>query len=369
MGLKPNMRNLHKYQKFFQFLVLVILYVWGINLFLYLKMLGFTELKSAPPELQKGMLSFFGFITFIIAFIIGLLELKLFNRWNRYSALKFVLYKYITIIIVILSVAAVVFCLSVMAYQKVPFSTATKAVPGFFKSELFFSVFVFLLLFSMIFNVLKTISEHLGPQAFWAALLGRYNSPLEEDRTFIFLDMNSSTTIAEKIGHAQYSLFINECFQILTRYMYKYGAVLYQFVGDEAVLSWKTSAAKKTLAPLQLYFDFSEHLRKENEKLNTEYGASAKFKATIHAGLVTVTKIQSTKNEIVYHGDVLNTCARMMEQCGRLKKELLVSQPITEWLTNNTTYKVNFIEQLTLRGKEQETPVYEVNKVSERSLI
>jgi len=332
-------------------------------------MLGFTELESGPKELQKGMLSFFGLITFIIALVIGLLELKLFNRWNRFSVLKFVVYKYSTIIITILSVAAVVFCFSVMAFQKIPMATAIKEIPGFFKSEIFFSVFIFLLLFSIMFNVLKVISEHLGPQAFWTALIGKYNTPLEEDRTFIFLDLKSSTAIAERIGHAQYSLFINECFQILTKYMYKYGASLYQFVGDEAILSWKTPTAKKTLTPLQLYFDFSEHLLKENERLKNDFDANAKFKATIHSGLVAVTKIQSVKNEIVYHGDVLNICSRMMEECNRLGKDLLVSQTIAEWLENNQTYKARFVEELMFRGKEKESQIYEINKTDAQSVV
>jgi len=340
-----------------------------MNLFMFLKMLGFAELKAAPEEALKYMLLFFGSMTFIIALAIGFLELKLFSKWDRFSLLKFVVFKYGTIIITIVLGGTIVFCFFILTYQKATFGTAIKAIPGFLTSEIFISVFVFLLLFSIMFNVLKVISEHLGPEAFWVALIGKYNKPLEEDRMFIFLDLKSSTSIAEKIGHAQYSRFINECFQILTSYIYKYDAALYQFVGDQAILSWKTSAARKTMSPLQLYFDFTGHLRAENERLQNEYGANAKFKAAIHTGLVAVAKIQSTKSEIVYHGDVLNTCARMIEECNRLGKDLLVSQNIAEWLMSDQTYKASLVEQLMLRGKEKETQVYEVNKAEEQPIV
>jgi adenylate cyclase len=336
-----------------------------MNLFMFLKMLGFTELKSFPEDAPKYMQYFFGFMAFIIALAIGFLELKLFSKWNRFSVLKFVFYKYGIIIVTIVLGGAAVFLYFILTYQKLSLGAAIKAIPDFLASDIFISVFVFLLLFSIMFNVLKVISEHLGPQAFWAALIGKYNKPLEEDRTFIFLDLKSSTTIAEKIGHAQYSRFINECFQILTKYLYKYDAELYQFVGDEAILSWKTSAARKSLSPLQLYFDFTGHLRKENERLQNDYGANANFKAAIHAGLVAVSKIESTKNEIVYHGDILNTCSRMIEECNRLGKDLIISQNIAEWLAGNHTYKARFVEQLMLRGKEKETQLYEVHKTTE----
>lgn len=356
------MPNTRRYQKFFQFITLVIIYVVGMNLFIFLKMLGFTELKAFPEISATGIMIFTSATAFVIAILIGLLELKVFNRWNNFSLLSFIVFKYSLIALVVVLGSIIVYCLFVLNVPNITFGAVIQSIPNFLKSQNFLATFIYLVVFSIFFNMFRVLMEHLGPQALQSVLTGKYNKPLEEDRTFIFLDLTASTTIGEKLGHSQYSLFIHECFQILTQYIYKYEAVLYQFVGDEAVLSWKTSAAKKALSPLQLYFDFSEHLEKEKEKFNEHYGITPKFKAAIHTGLVTISKIQSTKSEIVYHGDVLNTCARMVEQCSILGKDILASEFIAEWIEKDKRYATSFVEQLLLRGKENDTKLYEVRK-------
>ncbi|MBD0298265.1 MAG: adenylate/guanylate cyclase domain-containing protein [Flavisolibacter sp.] len=206
--------------------------------------------------------------------------------------------------------------------------------------------------------MLKTLSEHLGPQALLGALFGRYHQPSEEDRTFIFIDLESSTALAEKLGHVQYSLFIDRCFQVLTGCIYEFRASLYQFVGDEAVLSWKTTTAKKTLAPVRLYYAFAGKLKPERENFIKQFGEAPHFKAAIHAGLVSVTKIRSTKMDIVYHGDVLNTCARIVGECSRLKKDLLISSTVAQWVQSDAEYSVALLDSLLLQGKEAETTIY-----------
>ncbi len=357
------MSNAHKHQRLIQALVLVVLYVGGMHLFVYLKLLGLAELKTATEEEQRRFIPLSASMAFIVALMIALLETYVFSHWKHLSFKRFVIRKNGFIILTISLGGALVFVLFEVLFQKSSLIEALRNVPAFLKSEIFLSAFIYLLIFSIVLNIFRAVSEHLGPQAFWVALLGKYNKPFEEDRTFIFLDLKGSTGIAEKLGHARYSLFINECFQILTTYIYEYDAVLYQFVGDEAVLSWKTSMAKNTLAPLKLYFAFKEHLERDANRFMKEYGITVKFKSSIHAGEVSVTKIQSTKADIVYHGDVLNTSARIMDQCNRLEKDLLVSKIIAAWLATSKIYEAWFVENLILRGKEQETAIYSVNKI------
>ncbi|WP_219011061.1 hypothetical protein [Aquimarina litoralis] len=47
----------------------------------------------------------------------------------------------------------------------------------------------------------------------------------------MFLDLNSSTSIAEKIGHMKYSQLIQDCFDQLDM-TEDFGAEIYQYVGD-----------------------------------------------------------------------------------------------------------------------------------------
>jgi adenylate cyclase len=356
------MKKFYKYQTLFQFIALTIFYVAGMNTFLFLKMLGVSELEAATEAQRRSMLPTSTIMGLFVAFSIGLLELKLFPKWNNYSFRKYLFYKYALIILTIVGGISVIFFLSAVTIQGLSVGAALKALSLVLRSETVLSIFIYLLLFSILLNMLKTVSELLGPQAMWGALFGKYRQPSEEDRTFIFIDLQSSTSIAEKLGHVQYSLLIHRCFQLLTECMYEFKAALYQFVGDEAVLSWKTATARKTLAPVRLYYAFAQKLEEEEKNFMDQFSEAPRFKAAVHAGLVTITQIRSTKMDIVYHGDVLNTCARIVGECSRLKKDLLVSSTVAQWLQEDPEYSVAFSDSLLLKGKGEETAIFEIKK-------
>ncbi|MHC4457755.1 MAG: adenylate/guanylate cyclase domain-containing protein, partial [Planctomycetota bacterium] len=82
------------------------------------------------------------------------------------------------------------------------------------------------------------VSDKFGQGVLISFLLGKYHRPKEDDRIFMFMDLKSSTTYAEKLGHIKYSQFIQDCFFDITDVITKYDAKIYQYVGDEVVLSW-----------------------------------------------------------------------------------------------------------------------------------
>jgi len=341
-------------------IILLLSYVGGMNLFICLKLLGINELKYTHGEALKTILPLSTFMGIDMALAIGFLEFYVFPRWKHLSFLKFTIYKYLLLILTIVFLGILIYIGSEYFDNNKSVLTLLANIPELLGSGLFLSGIIYTLLFSIFFNVLKTISHYLGPQAVASALLGRYQHPAEEDITFIFIDLKSSTTIAEKLGHVQYSLFIDKCFQKLTESIYKFDATVYQFVGDEAVLLWKTKNASKTVAPVLLYYDFLNRLNEEQEFFLSKFQEIPHFRASIHAGMVTVTEIHSVKKDIVYHGDVLNTCARIMAQCSQFDKDLLVSSIIADWLKSNEAYSAMLLDHIILRGKDSPTSIFEV---------
>ena len=83
------------------------------------------------------------------------------------------------------------------------------------------------------------VSDKFGQGVLISFLLGKYHRPKEDDRIFMFMDLKSSTTYAEKLGHIKYSQFIQDCFFDITDVITKYDAKIYQYVGDEVCLSGK----------------------------------------------------------------------------------------------------------------------------------
>ena len=62
--------------------------------------------------------------------------------------------------------------------------------------------------------------------------------PKEEERIFMFLDIRSSTMIAERIGNEQYFRFIHDFINDATASILYAKGEIYQYVGDEIVVSW-----------------------------------------------------------------------------------------------------------------------------------
>ena len=60
------------------------------------------------------------------------------------------------------------------------------------------------------------VTKMLGPGVLYKLLSGSYHSPKEDERIFMFLDLNNSTSIAEKLGPAKFTDFKNDFFSSMT---------------------------------------------------------------------------------------------------------------------------------------------------------
>lgn len=211
---------------------------------------------------------------------------------------------------------------------------------------------LFFLLASSIFSFIKIAIEKFGKKNFMKMLLGTYKKPKEEQRIFMFLDLKDSTSIAEKLGHFKYSEFIQECFYDLNEVVPKHEAEIYQYVGDEAVLTWDYKKGLANNNCVSLYFSFQERLLSKSEFYNDKFGVTPKFKAGLHGGKLIVAEVGTIKKELAYHGDVINTAARIQSLCNDYNQSLIASETILNNLTSNPV--VNSIElgEISLKGKE-----------------
>ena len=84
-----------------------------------------------------------------------------------------------------------------------------------------------------------------------------------------------------------------------------------------------------------------------------KYGVIPEFKAGVNVGHVTVAEVGEIKKELAYHGDALNTAARIRSLCGSERKRLLVSEALTGMLTGlEEAFLVESIGGTHLKGKE-----------------
>lgn len=228
---------------------------------------------------------------------------------------------------------------------------------------LFSATVQFLFLGALIGNfflsVFHTLREKIGYSDFGNLLVGRYRKPVEEERAFMFLDLKSSTTIAEQLGHRLYSRLIQDCFRDLTATLLKTRAEVYQYVGDEAVLSWPVALAAADANCVRAYFQFAALLESRGDHYRATYGLQPLFKAGVNLGRVTVVEVGVLKRAIVYHSDVLNTAARVQALCNEHGKTLLITEAVKEQI-GGAPFSFEFVGDIVLRGKVQPVGVYSV---------
>ncbi len=228
-------------------------------------------------------------------------------------------------------------------------------------NKTFWSIMIFFVVASLVFSFVKIANEKFGRGVFVKMLLGRYRKPKEEKRIFMFLDLKASTTIAEKLEHYTYSQLIQDCFYDLNIVVRKYDAEIYQYVGDEAVLSWTYKRGIKRNNAVALYYAFIAQIQGRQQHYQEKYGLIPEFKAGIHGGTLMVTEVGSIKKEIAYHGDVINTTARIQSQCNTYNASVLISESLLNDLQLPETYITKNIDDLLLKGKAKSVNIYSVS--------
>ena len=144
---------------------------------------------------------------------------------------------------------------------------------------------------------------------------------------------------------------IQDCFYDLNDIVPKYAAEIYQYVGDEAVLSWPY---KKGLAHnncVALFFAFQSVLKSRESYYKEKYGLIPEFKAGIHGGKLMVAEVGVVKKELAFHGDVINTSARIQAECNKHNVAVLISEELKEELEEDSNFSTRSIGNVLLKGK------------------
>ena len=203
------------------------------------------------------------------------------------------------------------------------------------------------------------INDKYGPGGIGNLLLGRYNKPQNENRIFLFLDINDSTTIAEKLGHEKYFNMLKDFFADITDPILANSGHIYQYIGDEISLSWKNTLVNKLRCLAFIQTAFYVIKQKEAYYLKT-YGMAPTFKTGVHAGEVTAGYIGIIKKELVFSGDTLNTAARIRSKCHELNESFIVSEEFLAGLAKLKGFQIAEIGEIELRGRMEKEKLFSV---------
>lgn len=230
----------------------------------------------------------------------------------------------------------------------------------FFATRKLFEFLAIALAVSLFSNFMDELHRKLGRDAIYNLVLGKYHQVKQEERLFLFIDLNDSTDIAEEMGELEYSHFLQDYFYDISEPIARYFGRVYQYVGDEVVVTWPLQKGLRYAVAVRCYFAVQKQIRRYSAYYEKRYGRVPGFKAALHGGTVVVSEVGKYKSEIAYHGDVLNTTARMLGKCHELASDLLVSNWVISQTTMPAYLKADDMGVFQLKGKQQEVQIQSV---------
>ncbi|MDX1462937.1 MAG: adenylate/guanylate cyclase domain-containing protein [Marinirhabdus sp.] len=291
----------------------------------------------------------------------GTLTVNLMDRWLRHNAFwKALVYITITYIFA----ALVVSTFGALYYYSeelgLPFynNQVLEAFKAFFGTWLFLKNFVVWLFIVIGTLIVLMVNEKYGPGVFPDYLLGRYFRPKHERRIFMFADIKNATGIAENLGEEKYFNFLKDFFRDIAPAIVQTRGEVYQYVGDEIVISWKMRHGIKSGNTVRCFYNMKRMLKFRKKRYMQRYGFFPDFKVGIHCGSVMVGEIGQIKREIAFSGDVLNTTSRIQEQCKIYDVDILASETFADLalILPKGIAKKDLGDE-TLRGKKEETGI------------
>jgi adenylate cyclase len=305
------------------------------------------------------------FIVFVAGILVGWLLIPRVNLWLRTHSYG------LALLMLVASTSVLFFIFSAIGsfiynalYYKI--SILDSSIPSIVWDYLFGIENIknyFFWLFIAVFTILGIqINDKYGPGIFTSFILGRYFHPKAEERIFMFLDLRSSTAIAEQLSELEYFEFLKEFFKDATTGILKAQGEIYQYVGDEIVISWPFLRGLENGNCVKAYFEVKKIIEKESEKYKSKYGVVPSFKVGLHGGKVISGEIGLIKRDIAFSGDILNTAARIQAKCNELGVDLLISSDLYDQLhLSSKKYKANSIGKVELKGKAEALDLYTID--------
>ena len=207
--------------------------------------------------------------------------------------------------------------------------------------------------------VLLEVTHKYGPGMFWSMLSGEYHKPRIENRIFIFLDINESTSIAENLGHEKYFKMLRDFFNDITLPVLANDGEIYQYVGDEVLITWPNTSENK-IKSLKFIRNTYYLMERLGKRYQSRYNHLPKFKAGVHAGEVTAGFVGQIKRELIYSGDTMNTAARIRSMCNDLNESFILSEDFMHDFHQPHGYEISKIGIMELKGRSEPVKLFAV---------
>lgn len=201
------------------------------------------------------------------------------------------------------------------------------------------------------------VRRRIGPKVLLGFITGRYYQPREVERIIMFIDIPNGDKVIEQIGRVAYFRYLNDIIFDITETILHREADIYEYVDSNVLLSWDLERGTPHANCVRCFFEMREVIEASKIRYFEKYGFVPEFRASLHFGPVIRGEIGDVKSQVKYHGDTMNTAARILGETSR-ETPFLVSGELLEQLELPILYRADPLGAFDLRGKHHSVELY-----------
>ena len=200
--------------------------------------------------------------------------------------------------------------------------------------------------FSIVGILMIRVAHFIGLRTLLDLVIGTYHRPVEERKVLLFLDINGSTALAERLGALTMRSLVRKFLSDVSQPIVDYGGEIYLYKGDGLIAVWNWADAVKADAILKAVDAMFVAVAKQRDAYQRLFGAVPHFRVGIHGGPVIVSEQGDAKRSIGIYGDAINIAARMEEAARAHDVRCVISEIVAQALENRSRVRPIGTEQV-----------------------
>ena len=217
---------------------------------------------------------------------------------------------------------------------------------------------------ALLVGAIFELTRLVGSRVLFNVALGRYRTPVREERVLMFLDLAGSTSLAEAMGELRVQGLLTRFFFDIDDPIVAHGGEVHAYVGDEVIVTWPLDERMSGGRCIDCFFAIADSIAERADSYRQEFGIVPSFRAGLHAGHVVISECGSSRRQLAYFGDTVNVTARLQEHCKEVGRNLLVSSDLLGHMKLKPAFAVEPLGQARLRGRAAAIEVFAVERRS-----
>ena len=206
------------------------------------------------------------------------------------------------------------------------------------------------------------LTRLVGSRVLFNVALGRYRTPVREERVLMFLDLAGSTSLAEEMGELRVQGLLTRFFFDIDDAIVAHGGEVHAYVGDEVIVTWPLDDRMSGGRCIDCFFAIVDIIAEKAGSYRQEFGMVPNFRAGLHAGQVVISECGSSRRQLAYFGDTVNVTARLQEYCKEVGRNLLVSSDLLRHMKLKPVFAVEPLGEARLRGRAAAIEAFAVER-------